>query len=109
MPSNSDTIYHALCYIKSHPGDVIFNPNKYNNALQMFVDDSVEFGNTDIFFPDQKLEVNRMSLDFLTSHNQILDYFYDKTDTKVPNYKEVWITTSHLVKDKKYLVDISFE
>jgi hypothetical protein len=86
MASNSDTIYHVLSYIKAHPDRVIVEPGKYDNAIVMYLDDTVKLMN-----------------------NELLDYFHDQTRVKDTSYHELWITTSHLIKRHKYLVDLSFE
>ncbi|UDM31773.1 hypothetical protein [Lentilactobacillus laojiaonis] len=109
MPSNSDTLYHALYYIKNHPSKIAFSQQKYNNALEMFIDDSVPMGNVELYFPDQKLAVNKMSSEFITMHNDLLDYYYNMTNQTDANFSDVWITSSHLVNQHKYLIDISFE
>lgn len=109
MASNSDTIYHVLSYIKAHPDKVMTKPSAYDNVVEMYLDDSVKLGNPEIYFPEQKLEVNRMSSDFMSMYSDLLDFFHDKTQVKDANYHELWITTSHLVDQHKYLVDLSFE
>ncbi|MEE8824077.1 hypothetical protein LASUN_11490 [Lentilactobacillus sunkii] len=109
MASNSDTIYHVLSYIKAHPDKVMNKPAAYDNVVEMYLDDTVKLGNPEIYFPKQKLEVNRMSTDFMSMYSDLLDYFHDKTKVKDSNYHELWITTSHLVDRHKYLVDLSFE
>lgn len=109
MASNSDTIYHVLSYIKAHPNKVMINPDRYDNVVEMYLDDDVKLGNPEIYFPDQNLEVNRMASEFISMNNELLDYFHDKTAVKDTSYHELWITTSHLANKGKYLVDLSFE
>ncbi len=109
MASNSDTIYHVLSYIKAHPKKVIIRPDKYDNALEMFLDDNVRLGNPELYFPNQRLEVNRMAPEFISMNNSLLDYFHEKTAVRDSNYHDLWVTTSHLTDQKKYLVDLSFE
>ena len=72
MASNSDTIYHVLSYIKSHPDKVFTKPDAYDNVVEMYLDDTVKLGNPEIYFPKQKLEVNRMSSDFLSMYSDLL-------------------------------------
>ncbi|WP_040471952.1 hypothetical protein [Lentilactobacillus kisonensis] len=109
MASNSDTIYHVLSYIKAHPNQVTIAPGEYDNAIVMYLNDTVKLGNPEIYFPSHKLMVNRMAPEFISMNNELLDYFHDKTKVKDSSYHELWVTTSHLAKRNKYLVDLSFE
>lgn len=109
MASNSDTLYHVLSYIKAHPDKVIVEPGQYDNAIVMYLDDDVKLGNPEIYFPLHKLMVNRMAPEFMSMNNELLDYFHDQTRVKDSSYHELWITTSHLAKRNKFLVDLSFE
>ncbi|WP_283680330.1 hypothetical protein [Lentilactobacillus sp. Marseille-Q4993] len=109
MASNSDTIYYVLSYIKNHPQKVVTSAKKYNNSVEMFLDDDVRVGNAEIYFPDQKLEVNRMASEFLSKNSELLDFFYHQTDVDDQPYNELWITTGHITAKHKYLIDLSFE
>jgi hypothetical protein len=109
VASNSDTIYHVLSYIKGHPNKVKIYPDKYDNVVEMYLDDDVKLGNPEIYFPNQRLEVNRMAPDFVSMNSDLLDYFHDKTAMKDSSFHDLWITTSHLVDRNKYLIDLSFE
>jgi hypothetical protein len=109
LASNSDTIYHVLSYIKAHPAKATIRPDKYDNVVEMYLDDDVKLGNPEIYFPTQRLEVNRMAPDFVSMNSDLLDYFHDKTAVKDSSYHDLWITTSHLANRNKYLIDLSFE
>ncbi|AQW22274.1 hypothetical protein PL11_010180 [Lentilactobacillus curieae] len=109
MASNSDTIFHVLNYIKTHPDKVIPGEPKYKNVVSIFLDDKTKVGNPEIYFPDQKLAVNRMTEDFIAKNGDLLDFFHNQTNVRDQNYHTLWVTSGHLVNKHKYLVDLSFE
>lgn len=109
MLSNSDSIFQVLSYIKSHPKNVTFSAADYTNAVQMFIDDTVAVGNPEMYFPDRETVVTRMGPDFINTNSSLLDYFYDMTGQSDQGYNELWVTTSHLRKPHKYLIELSFE
>ncbi|GAY73824.1 hypothetical protein [Lentilactobacillus kosonis] len=109
MASNSDTIFHVLNYIKNHPQQVIIDNDQYKNAVSLYLDDTVKVGNPEIYFPNQDLAINRMTEDFIAKNGDLLDYFHGQTKVSDENYHDLWVTSSHLVKQRRYLVDLSFE
>lgn len=109
MASNSDSIYNVLTYIKRHPDRVIFKKPEYQNVVTMGVKDTVPVANPEIYFPDNHLSVNLMSDAFVGEYSELLDFFFEMTSQSKPDYQEVWITTSHLVEQQLFLVEISFE
>ncbi len=109
MTSNSDTIYQVLLYIRRHPDKITIQQNELDNAIIIFIDDNVKLGNMELYFPNEKLDVNRMSDDFLTQNYEIIDYFHNKTIDKDLPFHELWVTTSHIASKKKYMIDLSFE
>ncbi|PWF99511.1 hypothetical protein [Levilactobacillus bambusae] len=109
MASNSDSIYHVLSFIKRHPDQVNVLPEQYLNAISFTFADSVPVADSEIYFPTNHLMVNRMTDDFVEMNGALLDYFFNQTHTDLPGYKEVWITTSHVMPDAQYFVELSFE
>ncbi|MBT9670895.1 hypothetical protein GPK34_02430 [Secundilactobacillus kimchicus] len=109
MASNSDSIYNVLTYIKRHPDRVTFKPLEYGNVVTMGIDDQVPVANQDLYFPVNRLSVNLMTDDFVGEYSSLLDYFFNMTQNTRPGYHEVWITTSHIVDQHLFLVEISFE
>ncbi|MCK8623963.1 hypothetical protein [Apilactobacillus xinyiensis] len=109
MSSNSDTISNILFYIRQHPEKTIFKSGQYKNSIQMFINDDIKIGNTNLFFPKGRLRVNRMNNDFMENNNDLINYFYSLTDDENNNFKEIWVTTGHIVDHHKFIIDLSFE
>ncbi|ANZ61664.1 hypothetical protein AYR62_03755 [Secundilactobacillus paracollinoides] len=109
MASNSDSIYNVLTYVKRHPDRVIFKPQEFTNVVTIGIPDTVKVANQDIYFPSDRLSVNLMTDDFLGEYGDLLDHFYELTKQTKPDYRDVWITTSHLKKEHLFLLDLSFE
>ena len=109
MASNSDSIYYLLTHMQSQPELFTAEPLRYGNVITLSVPDTFKVADADIYFPDQKLMVNRLSVDFVAKNGELLDFFYDMTKQEMPNYHDVWVTTSHLVAKGRYLVELSFE
>ncbi|BAP86128.1 hypothetical protein LOOC260_116190 [Paucilactobacillus hokkaidonensis JCM 18461] len=109
MASNSDSIYYVLTHMNTHPEMVTAEPIKYTNVITLSIPDTVKVADADIYFPDQKLMVNRLSPDFVAKNGDLLDYFYRFTAQEIPNYHDVWVTTSHIVKKNAYMVELSYE
>ena len=109
MGSNSDALRNVLTFVKNNPDKVIINNNKYNNAIQMLIQDDVAVGNPDLFFPKNRIRANRMNRSFLEENSHLLDYFSEMTDTSSMAFNDVWISTSHILELGKYFLDLSFE
>ncbi|MFB9770241.1 hypothetical protein [Lactiplantibacillus modestisalitolerans] len=109
VASNSDSIYNVMFYIAHHPAEIAFTTPEYTNVVRMVIPDSVKVANPEIYFPDNKLLVNRFQDDFVAKNGQLLDFFFDYTEKKVPNYHEVWVTTAHLPQQRAYFLELSFE
>lgn len=109
MASNSDSIYNVLTYIHRHAQRVAFIQQRNSNLVTVSVPDTVPVANVDIYFPDSRLVVNRMSDDFLAMHGDLLNIFFERTHSSKTDYRDVWITTGHVVDRQAYLVEISFE
>lgn len=65
--------------------------------------------NPEIYFPTERLVVNRLNEDFLAMHGELLDDFFDRTTSSKPDYQNVWITTGYVAAQHAYLVELSFE
>lgn len=109
MASSSDSIYNVLTYVKRHPDRVVFKPQEYANSVTIGIPDQVKVANEDIYFPSDRLSVNLMTDTFVGEYGDLLDYFYDMTNEVKPDYRDVWITTSHLKQQALFLLDVSFE
>ncbi|KIS02975.1 hypothetical protein [Paucilactobacillus wasatchensis] len=109
MASNSDSIYYVLTHMKAHPEIVATEPVEYTNVITLSIPDTIKIADADIYFPDQKLMVNRLTPDFVAKNGDLLDYFYDFTAQEIPNYHDVWVTTSHIVNKNAYMIELSYE
>ncbi|WP_024746907.1 hypothetical protein [Levilactobacillus namurensis] len=109
MASNSDSIYNVLTYIHRHPQQVAFIQQRNSNVVTVGVPDDVLVANVDLYFPDGHLVVNRMSEDFLAMHGGLLNDLFIRTHGSKTAYRNVWITTGHVVDQRAYLVELSFE
>ena len=68
MASNSDSIFNLLSYLKRHPKERYIVKSHCTNVVQIFVKDTVKVSDADIYFPDNKLMVNRLEDSFLEQH-----------------------------------------
>jgi len=109
VASNSDSIYNVLTYIHRHQQDVSFIQQRNSNVVSIGVPDTVKVANPDIYFPTDRLLVNRMDDDFLAKNGDLLNDFFDRTNSSKLDYSEVWITTGYIQAEHTYLVEISFE
>ena len=78
MASNSDSIFNLLSYLKRHPKERYIVKSHCTNVVQIFVKDTVKVSDADIYFPDNKLMVNRLEDSFLEQHGSLLDYYWQK-------------------------------
>ena len=106
VASNSDSIYNVMFYITHHPTEIQFTQPEYTNVVRMGVPDHIKVANPEIYFPDNKLLVNRFQDDFVAKNGNLLDFFFDYTEKKVPNYHEVWVSSAHLPAKHLSLIHI---
>lgn len=109
MASNSDALYYVLSKIYHHPELVIATVPQYSNAVTITISDSLKVSDQDFYFPAHRLMVNRLSPDFVAKNGDLLDYYFDMTSQDNPGYHDVWITTSHVVEQHAFLIELSFE
>ncbi|BDZ31436.1 hypothetical protein RA086_09470 [Lactiplantibacillus sp. WILCCON 0030] len=109
MAINSDSIYNVMFYIVHHPAEITFTTPNYTNVVRMAIPDRIKVANPEIYFPNDKLLVNRFEDEFVAKNGSLLDFFFDYTEKKVPNYHEVWVSTAHLPSQKMYFLELSFE
>ncbi|MHC9532944.1 hypothetical protein ACVQ8P_02630 [Dellaglioa sp. BT-FLS60] len=109
MASNSDSIFFVLSYIKRHPDQVFFSRLTYTNSITVVLPGSVKVADADIYFLPDKLSVNRLADEFVSKHGDLLDYFSNKLENAIPNYMDVWVTTTYLTHHNTYLIELSFE
>ena len=109
MASNSDSIFHVLTYMQQHPEVINRQPLEYTNVIRLNIPDSIKVADADIYFPRQKLMVNRFTPDFVAKNGDLLDYYYQMTHQEIPNFHDVWVTTSHIIDKNTYLLELSFE
>lgn len=109
MASNSDSIFNLLSFLKRHPDHYTELETSYNNVLRLAIPDSVQVSDQEIYFPDNKLMVNRMQTNFIAQHGELLNHYQTKTKQPDSYFKEVWITTTHITHAKSYLLEISYE
>ena len=109
MSSNSDSIFFVLSYLKRHPTEISFATNKYNNVVQVYISDNFHIADADLYFPINRLMVNKLKDDFLAQHGNLLDYFWEQSGHTLTSYHEVWVTSTHLTKKSVYLIELSYE
>ncbi|WP_125581378.1 hypothetical protein [Levilactobacillus cerevisiae] len=109
MASNSDSIYNVLTFIHRHQDKVRFISQRNSNVIAIGVPDTVPVANPELYFPVGHLLVNRMDDDFLAMNGDLLNDFFERTQSSKLDYREVWITTSHIPAEQAYLVELSFE
>ncbi|GEO68695.1 hypothetical protein [Levilactobacillus acidifarinae] len=109
MASNSDSIYNVLTYIHRHPQRVDFIAQRNSNVVSIGVPDTVPVANVELYFPTDRLVVNRLDEDFLAMHGDLLNDFFDRTRSSKLDYQDVWVTTGYVPGQHAYLVELSFE
>ncbi|GEL14731.1 hypothetical protein [Pediococcus cellicola] len=109
MATNSDSIYNVLSQIRKHPDRAKINTLGYTNVVQLNMPDSMAVANPEIYFPDETLLVDRLSDEFVDKYNVLLDYFNSLTKRPMKSYHEVWITTSHILEQKSYMLELTYE
>lgn len=109
MASNSDSIYNVLSKLKRHPDLAVATNDAYTNTLSLIMPDTMKIADAEFYFPDNNLMVNRLSRNFVSQNGDLLDYFYQQTDRDIPDYHDVWVTSSHVTASKRYLIELSFE
>lgn len=109
MSSNSDSIFNVLSKIKRNPKIVININNRYDNAVQIFIQDNINVSDREIYFPNNKLMVNRLAQDFVDQHSNLLEYCWSLSGNDSIGYRDVWVTTAHLTKRSAFFIEISFE
>lgn len=109
MASSSDSIYNVLYQIKHHPEMAQISKPDCSNVIGMSVPDTTKVSDSEFYFPDNQLMVNRLSSDFVADNGDLLDFFYEKTKNTIPDYHNVWVTSSHLTSNNRYFLELSFE
>ena len=109
MASNSDTLYYVLSKINHHPELIKTRMPLYSNAISITTPDNLKIADSDFYFPDSKLMVNRLAPEFVAKNGELLDYFYQQTRGDIPGYHDVWVTTSHIPRESVYLIELSYE
>lgn len=109
MASNSDSIYYVLTKLKHHPELIKSERARYTNTLLILFSDELKIADSNFYFPDMHLMVNRLSNDFVAKNGDLLDYFFQKTNGGAKVYRDAWVTTSHLPKKHLFMLEISYE
>lgn len=109
MATNSDSIYYVLSKLKRHPDLINYQTPQVDNAVRFSFPDSVKISDADEYFPDQRISNSLLSQDFIAKNGDLLDYYFKKTQAANPDYKQVWLMTSHLTDRGLYLMEISYE
>ena len=109
MATNSDSLYNVLDRIKRNPNMVKFNNIGYNNVINMTFSDTQSVSEPNIYFPDNSLLVDRFSDEFVSKNSSLLDYFQQMIKDNNRGLNSVWVTSSHIVKSKEYMIELTFE
>ena len=96
MATNSDSLYNVLYRIDNKPEMARINPLGYRNVLNMT-------------FPDNSLLVDRFADDFVAKNGALLGRFLAKTEALDHGLDSVWVTTSHIVDQHEYMIELTFE
>ncbi|AEV94937.1 hypothetical protein [Pediococcus claussenii] len=109
MSTNSDSLYNILDRIRRDPSLATIQRIGYNNVISIVFSDKISVSEPEFYFPNNSLLVDRFSDDFVNKNSSLLEFFQAKT--KVPNrgLRQVWITTSHIVTAKQYMIELTFE
>ncbi|KRN63355.1 hypothetical protein IV83_GL001062 [Pediococcus inopinatus] len=109
MATNSDSIYNVLSQVYNHPDRAAVNTLGYTNVVQLNINDTMHVANPEIYFPDETLLVDRLSDDFVAKYRTLLDHFNTYTTRPTKTYHEVWVTTAHILKQKAYMLELTYE
>lgn len=109
MELQYDSIFQVLNRIQHDPKIVIKSKSPYQNVIQLFIADDTEIEHADVFFPANKLMVNRLPDDFIKNHRALFKTYWEKAGKPLPNFAEIWATTAHLKRSNTYLIELSFE
>ena len=109
MATNSDSLYNVLYRIDNKPEMAQINPLGYRNVLNMTFPDSTPVANPEVYFPDNSLLVDRFADDFVAKTGALLGRFLAKTEALDHGLDSVWVTTSHIVDQHEYMIELTFE
>ncbi|AMV59961.1 Hypothetical protein ADU72_1700 [Pediococcus damnosus] len=109
MATNSDSIYNVLSQVYNHPDRAGISTLGYTNVVQLNISDDMQVANPEIYFPDETLLVDRLSDAFVDKYRTLLDYFNTYTGKPKKTYREVWVTTAHVLKQKAYMLELTYE
>lgn len=109
MATNSDSLYYVLSKLKRHPDLLTFQAPQYDNAVRFSFPDTVKIGDANDYFPDSRIINSLLSQQFIAKNGDLLDYYFQHTNAANPDYKQVWLMSSHLPDQGVYMVDLSFE
>lgn len=109
LTTNSDSLFNVLAYLNHHPEQIVKLQARYANVVRIFLSDDYPVADSEIYFPKDRLLVNRLSPDFVSKNGDLLDYFYTTAGHKLRGYHDVWATTAHITKKHLYLIDLSYE
>jgi hypothetical protein len=109
MATNSDSLYNVLYHINRHPEIANFSRIGYNNVINMTFPDTTKVSKPEVYFPDNSLLVDRFADDFVAQNGDLLDRYQQMTRAKDHGLESVWITTSHILKQHEYMIELTFE
>lgn len=104
-----EPIYNVVNSIDQNSDQIIKIKTPYQNVIQFFIPDSTSVKHAKLYFPSNKLMVNRLPQDFVNDHYKILSNFWQLIDHQAPAFKNVWATTAHLKSKHAFLVELSYE
>ncbi|KRL97391.1 hypothetical protein [Liquorilactobacillus satsumensis] len=109
VASNSDSIFHLLSFLKRHPDKFRILKTGYNNVVRLSVSADAPVADADLYFPQDRLMVNRLSDDFVAQHGALLDFYMQKMQLPKKGFLETWVTTAYLSQKDRYFIELSFE
>ena len=85
MELKYDSIFQVLNRIQHDPKIVIKSKSPYQNVIQLFIADDTEIEHADVFFPANKLMVNRLPDDFIKNHRALFKTYWEKAGKPAKN------------------------
>ncbi|BAN74168.1 MULTISPECIES: hypothetical protein [Lacticaseibacillus] len=109
-----DAAIMILAYAHDHPQSYHVRQVPYQNVASILLDDRVIFPSQQLFFPPNRLRVIRLPEHFSFNNPELSAWLLSLLpelgeDVETPSTNQMWMTTSHLTKAKRLLIEVSFE
>lgn len=103
-----------LAYAHAHPQSYQVRTVPYQNVASILLDDRVLFPEQSLFFPPSRLRVIRLPEHFAFNNPELGAWLLSllpelSEDAEQASTNNMWLTTSHLTKARRLLIEVSFE